>query len=62
MTVIMTIIFWIMVLLTGLCAFAASLITKNGAWIFFAGYFLATGLCAIVGRYQELQKRQGGES
>ncbi len=57
----MIILFWIMVFLTGLCASAASLITKNGGWIFFAGYFLAIGLCVIVGKYQDLQQRKGGE-
>lgn len=53
----MTLLFWLMAIITGLCAFASSLIAKNGAWIFFVGYFLAICLCSIVAIHQ---KQQGG--
>lgn len=53
----MTVLFWLMVLLIGLCGFAANVLSEYGGFIFFTGYFLATGLSAVVSLNQKAAKR-----
>lgn len=57
----MTVLFWLMALLIGLCGFAANVLSEYGGFIFFTGYFLATGLAAVVSLNQKAAKRQEGE-